>query len=62
MKPDYYIIVNFQRRGWLRIGNGKSYTSRAEAVDVAKRLRKKHPQTIIGVRVIKQTSALEFEC
>ena len=62
MKPDYYIIVNFQRRGWLRIGNGNSYASKAEAIGIAKRLRKKHPDSIFGVRVIKQTSALEFEC
>ena len=62
MNTDYYIILCHPEHGW--IGNSfreEWYATKAEAVKMAKHLRKKY-STITGVRVIKRTYKLEFEC
>ena len=64
MGTDYYIIFCHPKYGWKYIGNvyrEEWYATKAEAVKMAKHLRKKY-STITGMRVIKRTYKLEFEC
>ena len=64
MNTDYYIILCHPKCGWKAFANPfreEWYATKAEAVKMAKHLRKKY-STITGMRVIKRTYKLEFEC